>query len=212
MWLGLVRAQGLIGNEVTAILANFENEFGRRFAGLPGYIAAAGGQNVARGAAVSLTLWETEEAVHQADDLYENARDQFARDFGGGEPYVNYALEVRCSREILALEGGPIPPFIHMANYTRVSQEDATSAVRQYTERITSNFGGARGAEGAVLAADEARGEVMMLSFWSGDRELRAARDAYKITAGSGLPHVDTYEMPFSRDLHRVPSVGPVSA
>lgn len=204
MRLRTVRAQGLIGNEVTAIAVQFDQEDMPAIRQQPGHVASALGINAPRGSALSLIFWEDEAQMLAAEELTASARARLAQDFMAKDPYRNESFEVVYATEVITSDTALVAPQIHLARFEGLTpstmQRVLDTACRDAETDATE-----RGAEGTIIAVDADGATLAVVSFWETFRDMRQTRRQYTgMIPGVSLPYVDNFELVSADDLERV--------
>lgn len=201
MWVSVVRAQGLIGKEIVILALRYQEEEFPKLIARPGCVATALGVNQARGGALSLTFWESEQALLAGKGVSDETRDRLEMDFGRRDPYRVDRLETIYATEILSIEGGSVTPFVHLARFEGLT--DSTTAPTTETCLKDSRLDAeSRGCEGVVVAADPQSRVLASISFWESMRDLRAVRREYvEPLPGVALPYTDQFELVVAHGL-----------
>lgn len=206
MWMGMSRAQGLIGREITSIVERFERESLPDIEQAPGFLGTVVGTNTARGGALSLQFWETHETMRDVKPLTRDARERLHGEFKRSDAFVNNHFEIVYSTEILTVPGPGVTPFlrlVYLAGLAGQQLEQMATSLIKMSKRVAPEL---RGYEGGLLGADLDNGALAVVSFWETQRYMRdAVRLNPPTTPGTAPPHIDIFEIAVDRRIHRLP-------
>lgn len=213
MWMGMIRAQGMIGREIIEVVRKFTAEDLPGIAQMPGFLGTVLGQNLSRGSSFSAVFWETEEAMLEAERLYEQARANVERYFQQDNPYKNDSFKVIFATEVFTEAGGAATPHMHVSRFGDMTPEQTEQVARGVIDVGSRDFDVARGAEGAVVAANREAGTLAVITFWESERDMRATVKAHpSAVPGVPPPSTDSFEAAVTRDLdqlHEIEAASP---
>lgn len=214
MWMGMIRAHGLVGTKIDDVIGRFGREDLPTIAEVPGFVGVAIGANYTGGSCVSLSFWEDQAALARADEPYNVAQERARQDFGPEDPYLVNAYEVVFS-EAPGLVLDAARPHVRLVRFTGIDSSSMDQAVETLVADSEQQLESARGLGGVAIGCDRAGGSLIAVSYWQSERDMNvaaqgAARAGERVGAATNLvltPLIDHFAIALTRDLERVVAV-----
>lgn len=211
MWMGMIRAHGLIPSRLERVIDRFAQEDLPAIEAVPGFAGMAIAANHGAGSVLSLSFWESEEALAGAEEPYAQARERARTDFTPPDPYLVEDFEVTYSNAPgLVLDAER--PYLRVVRFTGMTADDTDEATSSYREDSERQIGATRGLGGIAMGTNREAGRLAVVSYWTSERAMSEAaqasvrgRDqAAAVTCLMLTPLIDHFEITLTRELERV--------